>query len=90
MRRSRLSDRDDWFVLWREDKESMIEIMSANLNADLEAGYTNSSKAIIDQRETMRNYTQQFNAEIDMFKTMDEKSVNRWCFYDLVKRGAII
>lgn len=90
MRRSRLSDRDDWFILWREDKESMIEIMSANLNADLEAGYTNSSKAIIDQRETMRNYTQQFNAEIDMFKTMDEKSVNRWCFYDLVKRGAII
>lgn len=31
----------------------------------------------------------QFDEEMETFKGMDEPAVNRWCFYDLKKRGAI-
>lgn len=85
----RLSDRDDWFIVWKEDKESILATMAENLRADLNAGYNYFGKAIQNQQETIRAYKNQFDAEIDSFKSMDEKSVNRWCYYDLIKRGAI-
>ena len=85
----RLSDRDDWFIVWKEDKESILATMAENLRADLNAGYNYFGKAIQNQQETIKAYKRQFDAEIDSFKSMDEKSVNRWCYYDLIKRGAI-
>ena len=59
---SRVSDRNDWFEIWFQDKKDMISIMSHNMAAKAD-----------------------FDNTVDMFKTMEEKQVNNWCFYDLKK-----
>ena len=85
----RITDRDDWFDIWFEDKQSMIDIMVSNMTSDLENGYDYFGKSITDQRQMIDEYKQEFDRIMEMFKTMTEKEVNRWCFYDLKKRGAI-
>ena len=85
----RISDRNDWFDLWFEDKQALISTMTRNMAADLEAGYNYFGNSIRRQVEDLEAFKAQFDAEMDSFKTMDEKAVNRWCFYDLKKRGAI-
>lgn len=85
----KIGDRDDWFDLWFEDKKSMIDTMVRNMTADLAAGYDYFGKSIRDQKIEIDRYKTQLDNELDMFKAMDEKAVNRWCFYDMKKRGAI-
>ena len=85
----RLSDRDDWFIVWKEDKESMLATMAENLRADLNAGYNYFGRAIQNQIEAISAYKAQYDAEFSSFKAMDEKAVSRWCYYDLLQRGAI-
>lgn len=85
----KISDRDDWFGIWYADKSAMLETMARNLHADLDAGYDYFGKSIQNQIQTIQAYKAVFDSEIDRFGSMDEKSVNRWCFYDLLKRGAI-
>lgn len=86
---SRLSDRNDWFDLWFEDKQSIIACMVRNMADDLAAGYNYFGNSMTRQRAELERYKAQFDSEIDAFKAMDETAVNRWCFYDLKKRGAI-
>lgn len=86
---TKIGDRDYWFDLWFEDKKSMIDTMVRNMTADLAAGYDYFGKAIRDQKQEIERYKTQLDNELDMFKAMDEKAVNRWCFYDMKKRGAI-
>lgn len=86
---ARISDRDDWFDLWFMDKHNMIEIMIRNMQSDLDVGYSPSSKSIVNQKVAIENYKIKFNQELSNFRTMDDKQVNRWCFYDMKKRGAI-
>lgn len=45
--------------------------------------------SIAKQRGEIERYKAQFDEEMETFKGMDEPAVNRWCFYDLKKRGAI-
>ena len=85
----RVTERDDWFDLWFKDKQSMIETMVSNMVADISAGYDFSGKIIQNQIQAINNYKSKFDAEVDSFKAMDEKAVNRWCFYDMKKRGVI-
>ena len=85
----RVTDRNDWFDLWFDDKQSMANIMIKNMAADLAAGYDYFGACITNQREMIDSYKARFDAEMDSFKTMDEKQVNRWCYYDMKKRGAI-
>ncbi len=89
MIRSRVTDRDDWMDVWQDDKESILETMIKNMTADLNNGYDYFGKSIVEQRKTIEAYRKEIDATFDLFKTMDEKEVNRWCFYDLKKRGAI-
>ena len=42
-----------------------------------------------DKSAMLETMARNLHAEIDRFGSMEEKSVNRWCFYDLLKRGAI-
>ncbi|MCQ2059747.1 MAG: hypothetical protein MJY71_07980 [Bacteroidaceae bacterium] len=86
---TRISDRNDWFELWFSDKQSMINTMLANMKADLEAGYNYFGKSITEQRNMIDAYKQEFDNQVDEFKHMEDKEVNRWCFYDMKKRGAI-
>jgi hypothetical protein len=90
MIRSRVTDRDDWMDVWQDDKESILETMIKNMASDLNNGYDYFGKSIVEQRKMIENYKKEIDETWDLFKTMDEKEINRWCFYDLKKRGAII
>jgi hypothetical protein len=85
----KVTDRNDWFDIWFEDKEWILNIMIHNMTADLEAGYDYFGHSIHSQQKKIMEYKAQFESEMDNFKTMDEKQVDRWCFYDMKKRGAI-
>lgn len=89
MNRSRITDRNDWVDVWQEDKENILFTMIKNMTSDLDNGYGYFGKSIVEQRKTIEDYKKDIDSTWDMFKTMDEKEVNRWCFYDLKKRGAI-
>ena len=67
----------------------MMQTMVRNMTSDLDAGYDFFGKAIQNQIQAINDYKSQFDVEMDRFKTMDEKAVNRWCFYDMKKRGVI-
>lgn len=86
---AKISDRNDWFEIWFDDKKSVLSTMTRNMAADLAAGYDYFGNSINGQRREIERYKQQFDNEVDSFKSMDENAVNRWCFYDLKKRGAI-
>jgi len=86
---SKVTDRNDWFELWYEDKQSIIDTMVKNMVADLNAGYDYFGKAIQNQKQEIKNYKSEFDKQMIEFATMDEKTANRWCFYDLKRRGAI-
>ncbi|MBQ8218408.1 MAG: hypothetical protein IJZ79_03790 [Bacilli bacterium] len=85
----RVNSRDDWFEIWFEDKTSILNTMVSNMQADLNAGYDYFGTSITRQRQIIDMYKQQFDAELDSFKSMDDKQINRWCFYDMKKRGVI-
>lgn len=78
-----------WFMIWFEDKQSMLNIMIANMQSDLNVGYDYFGNCIKKQREDIDEYKLEFDAQMDMFKEMDDKKVERWCYYDLKKRGVI-
>ena len=87
---ARISDRrGEWFLIWEEDRRWIENIMIQNMKDDLDAGYNYFGKAIIEQREMIDQYHKETMNTYEMFKTMDDDKVDRWCFYDLKKRGAI-
>ena len=79
----------NWFEIWFQDKESMLETMVRNMTADLDADYNYFGNCIKQQRKTIDEYRKQFDRQMDEFKLMDDAKVNRWCYYDLKKRGVI-
>lgn len=87
---SRVTDRKDWKDIWEEDKISMIKIMRRNLASDIVDGDFDLlslliQKQIVQIKECENNFT---FAKI-MLNKMDEYSQNKWCYYDLKKRGVI-
>lgn len=78
-----------WFEMWYSDKKAMISTMISNMAADLNAGYDLYGKSITEQRQMIVEYQKAFEDQLDAFKTMDDEQVNRWCFYDMKKRGVI-
>ena len=86
---ARITDRNDWFDVWFEDRESILSTMIRNMTSDLNAGYDYFGQSITRQKQEIAEYKAQTDKTLDMFKDMDEKAVNRWCFYELKKHGAI-
>lgn len=86
---ARITDRNDWFDVWFEDRESILSTMIRNMTSDLNAGYNYFGQSITKQKQEIAEYKAQTDKTLDMFKDMDEKAVNRWCFYELKKHGAI-
>ena len=86
---ARISDCDNWFEMWFQDKKAMLATMISNMAADLNAGYDLYGTSIIKQQKMIDEYRKDFEDQMDKFKEMEDKQVNRWCFYDLKKRGAI-
>ena len=86
---ARITDRNDWFDVWFEDRESILNTMVRNMASDLNAGYNYFGQSITRQKQEIAEYKAQTDKTLDMCKDMDEKAVNRWCFYELKKHGAI-
>lgn len=87
---ARITDnKGNWFNIWFEDKKWIISIMHKNMTDDIAAGYDPAGHAIRKQLVDIEEYTRKMNRELDMFKTMEDNAVDRWCYYDLKKRGAI-
>lgn len=80
---------ETWFDMWYSDKQSMLDTMVRNMQADLDCGYDYFGKSITSQREMINEYKKNFDAQMDKFKEMEDTAVNRWCYYDMKKRGVI-
>ena len=80
---------ENWFEVWYDDKTSMVETMVGNMTADLSAGYNYFGNCIRTQIEQIEAYKREFDAQLIAFADMDEGKRNRWCYYDLLRRGAI-
>lgn len=72
-----------------DDKESILATMVKNLASDLEAGYNYFGACVKRQREMIEDYKAEFESQIMAFADMDDTKRNRWCYYDLLRRGAI-
>lgn len=78
-----------WFDIWYEDKQCILSTMISNMQADLNAGYNPIGNTIKRELEEIESYRASIDSKLDEFATMDETAVNRWCYYDLKRRGAI-
>lgn len=80
---------EGWFEVWFSDMESLLETMIRNMVADIEAGYNPAGACIMRQNAEITAFKARFDAQVDQFKTMSDSAVQRWCYYDMKKRGAI-
>ena len=81
--------KENWFELWYDNEQSVIDTMVRNMMSDLNVGYDYFGKSITSQRQAIEQRQAGFEAQMDEFKTMEYNKVNRWCYYDLLKRGVI-
>lgn len=79
----------NWFAIWCEDYDSLINTAVRNLYADLEAGYNPNGESIRRSREVIAEFEKRYADGLEAMKEMDEKKAERWCYLDLKKRGAI-
>lgn len=79
----------DWFEIWVEDKKNILNTMARNMAADLEAGYDYYGKSIQNQIKEMDEYKAKFDADLDKVAEMDDNKVQKWCYIQLLKAGAI-
>ena len=79
----------DWFKLWYEDKQSVLRAMRNNMKSDIDAGYNIRGACIMTQKRSIEEYEKTLSDIAELFKTMNEKEIQRWCFYDMIKRGSI-
>lgn len=86
---ARITDRSDWYDLWYSDVHCMLDVMHSNMIADIEAGYSTTGECIKKQQRDYDNYKENIDVKLMMFAAMSDEEVNRWCFFDLLKRGAI-
>lgn len=80
----------DYFAIWFEDKQNMINTMIRNLQSDLDNGYNPVGDCIKRQWREIEEYRARFERELDKVTGMEEKALQRWCRIDLIRRGAIL
>lgn len=79
-----------WFEIWKSDKFIMLETMLHNIHADLECGYNYFGHTVQNQLKSIKAFQDEFNKTLDMFiKFNDDSKIERYCYYDLIKRGVI-
>lgn len=79
----------NWFEIWYDDKQSIIDTMVSNMASDLEHGYDYFGKSITEQREMINEYKTEFDRQMKCLGLMEESKVQHWCYMDLKRRGAI-
>ena len=55
----------------------------------MEAGYDYFGNCIQNQKRQLDEYKQKFDEQLMAFADMEDGKRNRWCYYDLLRRGAI-
>lgn len=80
---------ETYFDMWFADKQCMIATMNANLQADLKCGYNPNGNCILNQRKAIIDYENEFLKQCEKFVNMDDKKIERWCKYDMLRRGVI-
>lgn len=85
----KVAGRDDWFDVWYDDKRSILLTMYENLASDLRAGYKIEGNSVKKQQATIQEYIEDINGCLEWAKETTPNYLNRWCYNDLVKRGAI-
>ena len=80
---------NDYFKLWYEDKRTILETMNRNMYADIDVGYDPNGENIKGQLKAIDDYSIDINRHLLQFSSMNDKEVQRWCKYDLIRRGAI-
>ena len=83
------NERTDWLDIWYEDRQYMLNTMTRNMVADLDAGYDYFGNSITKQRAMIEEYKRETDDQMEAFKFMNEAQVNHWCYIDLKRRGAI-
>ena len=81
--------KNDWFEIWKEDRESMLNTMVRNMASDLENGYDYFGKSITMQREDIARFKADYEADLDHIGDMAPEKVQHWCYVRLLKLGAI-
>ncbi len=79
----------DWFEMWYQDKKDILSIMAKNMADDLEVGYDYYGNSIQTQIREMNEYKERFDEQLMALSDFDEKKTQRWCYLDLLRRGAI-
>lgn len=79
----------DWFDMWFSDKKDILAIMHKNMASDIDVGYDPHGLSIQQQLEDIRQYGEKFDRQLLALSAMEEERANRWCYYDMVKRGVI-
>ena len=79
----------DWFEMWNEDKRYILGLMHKNMASDIEAGYNPHGMSIQKQVDEIKAYDEAYSRQLLGLSAMDEDRANRWCYYDMVKRGVI-
>ena len=59
------------------------------MTSDLACGYDYFGNSITKQRQMIEDYKKEYEDAMDLFKTIEYNQVNRWCYFDLKKRGVI-
>lgn len=78
-----------WFSLWLSDKQSIVETMARNMAADIAAGYSYFGNSIQKQKQDLEAYQKEYEDQMMAFSDMTDTQVERWCYFDLLRRGAI-
>ena len=79
----------DWFEIWKEDRESMLNTMVRNMASDLENGYSYYGNSMIRQRAEIDRFKADYDADMDKLAEMEPNKVQHWCHMRLIKLGAI-
>ena len=83
----------NYFEIWYEDKQSMIETMKRNMISDLKCGYNPNGNTIKREEKELEEYMRKFAEEMEMLKALTlshtERKIENWCKLDLLKRGVI-
>lgn len=82
-----------YFEMWTLHKESVIAAMVRNMQSDLENGYDPHGSSIRTQKERIDAYRVGYDTSFQLLTEMGAANgfdaVERWCYLDLTRSGAI-
>lgn len=80
----------DYFKIWLDYEKSILDTMVENMVFNLEAGYDYFGTSIEKQKAEIENYKHQVDDQLEiMAKFSHDPKINKWCYMDLIRRGAI-